>query len=193
MWLGRDREINLSAKSRHPNFFALPTFLLSSLPSLLQSRLASSQQATNITSDMSSHAGKSLLYGKLGTHIPYLMGFISSIHHVKEIFNIQYTVQYHHTATPNKTYNLSHERVVISRYPQYGSFTTSNGGCRREEKSHKHWSFFNKFLFSVTVYLFICQIKSRAIACIDCTENQRKIGLSQMNQRSSISQNHSTG
>ena len=29
-------------------------------------------------------------------------------------------------------------------------------------------------------FFFICLIKSRAIVCIDCTENQRKIGLSQM-------------
>ena len=32
---------------------------------------------------------------------------------------------------------------------------TSNGGCRREEKSRKHWSLFTKFLFSVTANLFI--------------------------------------
>ena len=43
--------------------------------------------------------------------------------------------------------------------------STSNGGCRREEKSRNHWSL---------------QIKSRTILCIDCTENQWTIGLSQM-------------
>ena len=26
--------------------------------------------------------------------------------------------------------------------------TTSNGGCRREEKSRNHWSFFTKLVFS---------------------------------------------
>ena len=36
------------------------------------------------------------------------------------------------------------------------AFFTSNGGCRREEKSRKHWSFFTRFLFSVTANLFIC-------------------------------------
>ena len=40
---------------------------------------------------------------------------------------------------------------------------------------------------------FVCQIKSRAIVCIDdCTENQRKIGLSQMSQMSQNTKNHST-
>ena len=57
---------------------------------------------------------------------------------------------------------------------------TSNGGCRREEKSRKHWSLFTKLLSLVNTYFFFYQIKSRAIVCIDCTENQRKIGLSQM-------------
>ena len=33
---------------------------------------------------------------------------------------------------------------------------TSNGGCRREEKSRKRWSLFTKFLFSVTANLSIC-------------------------------------
>ena len=55
---------------------------------------------------------------------------------------------------------------------------TSNGGYRREEKSRKHWSLFIKLLSSVTAIFFICSIKSRV--CIDCTENQRKIGLNQM-------------
>ena len=31
---------------------------------------------------------------------------------------------------------------------------------------------------------FICEIKSRAILCIECTENQRKIGLSEMSSMS---------
>ena len=31
---------------------------------------------------------------------------------------------------------------------------TSNGGCRREEKSRKHWSFFTKLLSLVTANLF---------------------------------------
>ena len=33
---------------------------------------------------------------------------------------------------------------------------TSNGGCRREEKSRKHWSPFTKLLSLVTANLFIC-------------------------------------
>ena len=57
---------------------------------------------------------------------------------------------------------------------------TSNGGYRREEKSHKHWSLFIMLSSSVTAIFFICEIKSRAIVHIECTENQRKIGLSQM-------------
>ena len=30
---------------------------------------------------------------------------------------------------------------------------TSYGGCRREEKSHKHWSVFNMLIHSVTEFL----------------------------------------
>ena len=33
-------------------------------------------------------------------------------------------------------------------------FLTSNGGCRREEKSRKHWSLFTKLLSLVTANLF---------------------------------------
>ena len=33
---------------------------------------------------------------------------------------------------------------------------TSNGGCRREEKSRKHWSLFTKLLSSITAIVFIC-------------------------------------
>ena len=47
-------------------------------------------------------------------------------------------------------------------------------------KKSWNWSLFTKLLSPVTANLFICYIKSRAIVCIDCTENQRKIGLSQM-------------
>ena len=36
------------------------------------------------------------------------------------------------------------------------SLSTSNGGCRREEKSRKRCSLFTKFLSSVTAILFIC-------------------------------------
>ena len=57
---------------------------------------------------------------------------------------------------------------------------TNTGGCRLEEKSRKHWSLFTKLLSLVTAKLFFYQNKSIAIVCIDCTENQRKIGLSQM-------------
>ena len=56
----------------------------------------------------------------------------------------------------------------------------SKGGCLCEEKSHERWSLFTKFLSLVIAILFICKIKPRAIVCIDCTENQGKIGLSQM-------------
>ena len=62
---------------------------------------------------------------------------------------------------------------------------TSNGGYRREEKNHKHWSLFTMlFIFSYCNFFFICEIKSRAIVCIECTENPRKIGLSQMSSMS---------
>ena len=57
---------------------------------------------------------------------------------------------------------------------------TSNGGCRREEKSRKQWSLFTMLLSSDIEISFICYFKSKAIVCIDCTENQRKIELSQM-------------
>ena len=33
---------------------------------------------------------------------------------------------------------------------------TSNGGCRRDERSRKHWSLFAKLLFSVFTIFFIC-------------------------------------
>ena len=69
---------------------------------------------------------------------------------------------------------------------------TSNGGCHPEEKSRKHWSLFTKLLFPVTVNLFFCQVKSRAVVYIDCTGNQRKIGLNQMSQMSLNTQNNST-
>ena len=42
---------------------------------------------------------------------------------------------------------------------------TSNGGYRREDKSHKHWLIFFKPFSSVTAIFFICYIKSRAIVC----------------------------
>ena len=57
---------------------------------------------------------------------------------------------------------------------------TSNGSCRLEEKSLKHWSLFTMLLSSVTENFFNGYIKSKAVVCIDCTENQRKIELSQM-------------
>ena len=46
-------------------------------------------------------------------------------------------------------------RLVLFNHLLFASYT-SNGGCRREEKSRKHWSLFTKFLFSVTANLFIC-------------------------------------
>ena len=65
--------------------------------------------------------------------------------------------------------------VLCKSFPM----VTSNGGCRREEKSCKHWSNLASMSL-VTANLFFCYIKSRAIVYIDCTENQRKIGLSQI-------------
>ena len=35
------------------------------------------------------------------------------------------------------------------------SQNTSNGGCRHEEKSHKHWSLFTKLLSSVTAIFLL--------------------------------------
>ena len=58
---------------------------------------------------------------------------------------------------------------------------SSNGGYRREEKSRKHWLVSTKLWFSVTAIFFIYQIKSKTIVYIDGTENQKKLGLSQMN------------
>ena len=81
----------------------------------------------------------------------------------------------------------THSFIYISKClcPLNCSFTTpspflftSNGGRRREEKSRKHWSFFT--MSSVIEIHFICYFESKAIVCIDCTKNQRKIGLSQM-------------
>ena len=48
-----------------------------------------------------------------------------------------------------------------------------------------------KFLSSITAILFICYIRLKAIVCIGCTENQRKIGPSQMSYMS-YTQNDST-
>ena len=40
---------------------------------------------------------------------------------------------------------------------QFTQNPTSNGGCRREEKSRKHWSLFTMLLTSVTkIFLFFC-------------------------------------
>ena len=45
--------------------------------------------------------------------------------------------------------------VVVGQILDNLSFT-SNGGCRREEKSRKHWSLFTKILSSITaIFLFI--------------------------------------
>ena len=55
---------------------------------------------------------------------------------------------------------------------------TSNGGCRREEKSRKHWSLFTMLLSSVTnFFFFLLDQIQKTIVCIDCTENQRKIKI----------------
>ena len=39
-------------------------------------------------------------------------------------------------------------------YAPVNELSTSNGGCHREEKSRKHWSFFTKLLSLVTANLF---------------------------------------
>ena len=40
--------------------------------------------------------------------------------------------------------------------------STTNGGCRREEKSRKHWSFFTMLLFSVTEFFyFFVKLKTK--------------------------------
>ena len=57
---------------------------------------------------------------------------------------------------------------------------TSNGGCRREEKSRKHWSLFTMFLSSVTEFFLFDRSSQKQFVCIDCTENIKRIGLSQM-------------
>ena len=51
----------------------------------------------------------------------------------------------------------SHTRLGKSwNQPLLWTFSTSNDGCRREEKIHKHKSFFTKFFSSVTENFFIC-------------------------------------
>ena len=40
---------------------------------------------------------------------------------------------------------------------------TSNGGYRREEKSHKHWSLFTKFLSSVTAFFFLLKSNQKQL------------------------------
>ena len=46
-----------------------------------------------------------------------------------------------------------------------GRQCTSNGGCRREEKSRKHWSLFTKLLSVVTAnpFFLLDQIKSNCM------------------------------
>ena len=46
--------------------------------------------------------------------------------------------------------------VPIGLLAIYDQRLGSNGGCRREEKSRKHWSLFIKLLSSVTAIFFIC-------------------------------------
>ena len=50
------------------------------------------------------------------------------------------------------TLKLSIQSILYILYIVY----TSNGGCRRAEKSRKHWSFFTMLLSSVTDFFFIC-------------------------------------
>ena len=40
---------------------------------------------------------------------------------------------------------------------------TSNGGCRREEKSRKHWSLFTMLLSLATDFFLLDQIKSNSM------------------------------
>ena len=67
---------------------------------------------------------------------------------------------------------LSIKDIVIS--------DTSNGGCRREEKSRKHWSVFTMLLFLVAEIFLFVRSNQKQFVYIDCTENHRKIGPSQM-------------
>ena len=57
---------------------------------------------------------------------------------------------------------LSLQFVSPNKLDNSSYVNTSNGGCRREEKSRKHWSFFTKFLSFVTAIFFYLfdQIKS---------------------------------
>ena len=57
---------------------------------------------------------------------------------------------------------------ILGKWPFYDKFkciNTSNGGCRREEKSRKHWSLFTKLLSSITAIFFylLDQIKSNCL------------------------------
>ena len=59
----------------------------------------------------------------------------------------------------------------------------SKGGCRREEKSRKHWSLFTKLLSLVTAKFFFLldQINlSRAIVCFDCIKKNRPTPISRV-------------
>jgi len=40
---------------------------------------------------------------------------------------------------------------------------SSNGGCRREEKSRKHWSFFTNLLFSIPGFFLFVRLDQKQL------------------------------
>ena len=54
--------------------------------------------------------------------------------------------------------------------------STSNGGCRRKEKSRKHWSFFTKFFFwSLQIFFLLDQIKSNCMYWLHWKSEKNRI------------------
>ena len=68
---------------------------------------------------------------------------------IKKKFWNAITLEYH-----QKLYKLLPQRMAA--VIQSKESNTSNGGYRREEKSHKHWSLFTMLLSSVTAIFFVC-------------------------------------
>ena len=62
---------------------------------------------------------------------------------------------------------LSDSSMVVS--------LTSNGGCRREEKSRKHWSLFTKFSFFVKFFLFVRVIQEQ-LYVLNALKIREKLG-----------------
>ena len=52
---------------------------------------------------------------------------------------------------------------------------TSNGGYRREEKNHKHWSLFTMlFIFSYCNFFFICEINQERLYVLNALKIRKK-------------------